>query len=239
MEPFAAVFELPAVKAQADRADAAIWRLRWTQAGIGTVVQWNQIRVIVMANLLWLYPATPAAAAWLHDQIPALGRQISDHFDDVVVITLNARPYAVRWSEEIWAYRIRHLVIAKGGADWSEHFKPKLDPALTQAIEQRIERGIRRDLAAWGQLPDDLHEPSPFLVLADPGRAFATPAIAAGNRSNKPIHVLVRDNVMVLSKLRIEGAIFVGQLTSLGYGRLLRIRGPKILSAGTRHRLPG
>lgn len=232
------LFSLPANPELAAR-DASDWRRSWVEAGIGTYDAWNAQRVVARHDRLWIIPSTPAAVAWLQGHLDAIAAVVANTAKDAVPMELRDRAVHVRAEKDrLTAYRFPRIVVAKGGGDWQPHFEKTLDPAIGQKIVRSIESALRRELTAWDRLPSYLSNNEPFLALADPGRAAVIPAIH-GDRSGhgRPVNLLVRLGLTVLSPLRIEGDLFAGPLASLGFGRLLRGEPPAALDRATQRNL--
>jgi len=225
------LFTLPAAWCSSNASNAPFWRSQWTAAGVGTLDDWNQVRVVAVRELLWIIAGKPAANAWLDANLDGIAGVVASTVQDAVPVEVRDRSVAVRASEDtLWAYRFPRIVLAKGNGDWSEHFQPSLSADLVAKMARTIEKGIRKELSVWSRLPFMLASQTPFLVVTQPGRPLIFPAIG-GDRSGhgKPVNVLARAHLTVLSPVRIEGDLFVGPLASLGYGRMLRTQPPESL----------
>ena len=212
--------------------DAGAWRSRWLTAGIGDQAAWNAQRVVATGDLLWVIAGSPDASAWLDRHTDAIAAQVADVAGDAVRLEARQRQVTLRFAKEgLWAYRIPRLVIEKGAGQWQPHFEVPLGQPLREKLSALISSGLRRELSTWGRLPHDIADPAtPLVAIANPGRAYITKAISADRSGHgKPVSVLGRSNVIVLSTLRVEGDLFVGPLASLGYGRLLRTTPPDTL----------
>lgn len=235
-----ALFTLPDPAVSGPPRPATDWRLRFVAAGIGALEpDWNRIRVVSLNTQLWLIPATPAAGEWLLAHLDAIAGAVADTAGVAVPLEVRDRAVAVRHQDDLlWAYRIPAYVVQKSPGDWSPHFEGELSPSLRDAMARKIERSLRKELDAWGALPAALAGDDPFLVVADPGRAAAVPAISAqSSHRAKPLSVLVRRYPLLLSYWRLEGELFAGPLASLGYGRLMRFSPPDMLDRYTQKAL--
>lgn len=234
-----ALFALPEAWVATHRMEPGDWRTRWVQGAAGSFDQWNRMRVVVARNLLWVIPATPDASAWLRDKLDAIAGIVAQTVNDAVPLQLRERQVTVRQDpDRLWAYRMPRFVADKSQRDWSEQFASPLDASVIDRMTRTIEASVRRELTAWGRLPEALSQEHPFLVIADPGRPVVIPAIQ-GNRSGhgKPVNILARSGLTLLSPFRMEGELFAGPLSSLGYGRLLRGSAPEMLDRRTQKAL--
>lgn len=236
-----ALFSLPGLWVSSHGLEASEWRTRWVGAGVGSLDDWNHLRVVVAREMLWIIASNPTANVWLMAHIDAIAGVVATTVNDAVPLQVRQRAIGVRTgTEELWAYRFPRLVVAKGSGDWTPHFAAIPDPGLLDGLARTIEKGIRRELQAWGRLPSMLDDPRPFLVLSQPGRPVVIPAITAQRSGHgKPVNVLARAHLTVLSPLRLEGEIFVGPLASLGYGRMVRTTAPDMLDRATQTALLG
>lgn len=230
------LFSLPSALTD---GDASEWRAAWVAAGIGDYEAWNAQRVVARGERLWIIPSNPVAIDWIMPRLDAIAAVVAARAGDVVPLEIRDRAVSVRAEpDRLHAYRFPRLVVAKGGGDWQPHFEDTLDPAIGDKIIRSVENALRRELTAWGRLPAFLANGERFLALSAPGRATVIPAVQ-GQRSGhgKPVHMLVRLNLSVLSPLRIEGDLFAGPLASLGFGRLLRGEAPAELDRATQRSL--
>lgn len=235
-----ALFSLPEPAISGRPRPAADWRQCFVDAGIGALdPDWNRVRTVSLPTSLWLIPGDPAAGEWLATHMDAIAGVVADTVGAAVPLELRDRAVGVRHQDDLlWAYRIPALVAQKTPGDWAPHFAPEIAPAVRDAMARKIERSLRKELSAWGKLPAALQNDDPFLVVAEPGRAAAVPAIAAERaHREKPMTVLVRRYTLLLSYWRFEGELFVGPLASLGYGRLQRIPPPDLLDRYTQKAL--
>lgn len=235
-----ALFTLPEPAVTGPPRPASDWRQRFVAAGIGVLEpDWNRVRVVSLTTTLWLIPADPAAGDWLASHMNAIAGVVADAVGAAVPLELRDRAVGVRYQDDLlWGYRIPVFVAQKSPGDWAPHFEPELTPALRDAMARKIERSLRKELHAWGKRPTPLGNDDPFMVIADPGRPAVVPAIAAERaRREKPMSVLVRRDLLLLSYWRLEGELFAGPLASLGYGRLLRVNPPDYLDRYTQKAL--
>jgi len=233
------LFSLPESWAAAHPMDASDWRTRWVAAGIGTFDQWNNLRVVAVRNLVWVISGSPAANEWLQNHLDAIAGEVAATVDDAVPLEVRERSIGVRKdADSLWAYRIPRFVACKGSTNWKPHFEPALDQALLDRMTRSIEASLRRELTAWGRLPEVLADGQPFMVISNPGRPVVIPAIHA-NRSGhgKSVSVLTRSAMVLMSPFRLEGEFFAGPLSSIGYGRLQRTSAPEMLDRRTQRAL--
>lgn len=228
----ALLFTLPPAIDAVQRVSASGWRDAFEAAGIGRRADWDAIRVLAIKDQLSLYAGTPDANRFLDEHLDAIAGCIADQVNAPCELHCTERQVGVRaGTETLWAYRIPRLVVEKKHGDWQPHFEALLSPDLKERILRRIEASLRRELNAWGRLPEALEDGQHFLALADPGRAIIVPAIEAGRSGGgKPVNVLLRKDVVVMCYWRFEGHLFVGPLASLGYGRVARGTPPEVLS---------
>lgn len=230
---FTALFTLRGSVGTETRRTEAHWRAAFVAAGIGTYPDWNQVRVVAVQQLLWLIAGSPAAGAWLNKHIDAIAGAVAGAEGGPVPLELRERAVGVRaGTDQLWAYRFPRLVVTKTSGDWGRQMTAPLPADEADRLAAMIQSGLRRELATWDRLPAKLADDNaPFLVVTDPGRAIPVAAIGS-NRSGhgRPVSVLVRRHVHVMSYWRLEGDLSVGPLASLGYGRLLRASAPDLLS---------
>lgn len=220
--------------------DASDWRKIWVASGIGTMDDWNRVRVCAGRDLLWVISGSPAANDWLAEHLDAIAGVVRDVVREVVSLRFRERNVGVRAGvDRLWAYRFKRLVLAKGSSgDWKSHFASPLAPELIAQLTQTIETGIRRELAVWGRLPDVLDEAPSFVVVSQVGRPIIFPGVHADRSGGgRPVNVLARAHLVALSPFRLEGEFFVGKLTALGHGRLLRTDAPELLDRPTQRAL--
>ncbi len=225
------LFALPEARPN-PRMDPSDWRAAWVAAGVGPNTDWNQVRVVAVGHLLWVIAGSPRANDWIDSNLDAIAGTVADVCAGPARMEMAYRHVGVRAGQgRLWAYRIPAIVLEKGGGDhWKEHLEVALSPEMSCAVLRKIEDGVRRELQAWGALPLAIIPDKPFFVMLHPGRGMIAPGIH-GDRSGhgKPVNVLLRKHVQLLSPLRIEGNVFAGALNSLGNGRLLRMQPPEML----------
>lgn len=218
--------------------DAAAWRARWVDAGVGGYEDWNHLRVVALRERLWVLPGSPAAVSWLEANLDGVAGVVADAAGEAVPLDWRTRQVGVRSSDDmLWSYRLPSFVVEKRAGAWGHHFEDPLSPELRAALCRKVEAALRHELAVWGRLPAVI-EQDPFLVVADPGRAAIVPAIGAARSGHgKPVSVLIRRGVQLLSYWRFEGEFLLGPLASLGHGRLLRAIAPDLLDGDTQDAL--
>lgn len=230
---------LPPAIDEAARLRASDWRSRFVDAGVGDYTAWNRVRISAIREQLWLVASEPDGNTFLETNLDGIAGVLAATCHGPVAMERIERAVGVRTgTEKLWAYRIPRYVAEKKAGDWSAHFAAQIDSALKAKLERRIEASIRRELAAWGRLPDVLDNDQPFLVIAQPGRAVPVPAIDASRSGHgKAVHVLVRSQVVLLSYWRLEGELFAGPLAALGYGRLTRTNAPDAIDRALQREL--
>lgn len=234
-----ALFTLPPAIDAARHPESPEWRTAWIKAGIGTVSDWNQMRVVAVKELLWIIAGSPTANHWLESNIDAIAGVVADTAGAAVPLVLRQRAVGVRASSDrISCYRLPRLVVAKQEDDWKPHLAPDVAPDVLARTLRKVERDLRAELATWGRLPPVLDNATPFLMIHQPGRAVPISAIrAASSGHGRPVSVLARCHMTLLSNWRIEGDLFVGHLKSLGFGRILRTAAPEVLAPQTQLQL--
>lgn len=220
----------PAIDAVA-RPTASDWRNTFEDAGIGVRADWNDIRMDAGKHKLNLYSANQRGSRFLESNLDSVAGCVADALKAPVPFELADRMIGVyAGTDRLWAYRVPCLVVEKSGGGWQAHYEAELAADIKAKMVRIVEDSIRRELSGWGVLPDALRD-GPFLALADPGRPVIFPAIAAPRSGHgAAVNVLARRDVKLMSYWRFEGRLFVGRLTSLGYGRVDRTPPPELLS---------
>lgn len=218
---------------------AATWRARWVTRGIGTYEEWNHLRVLPLRDRLLITAGTPLANDWLMEHLDGIAGTVSDEIGQPVPLELQERAVGVRISDDrLWGYRLPEVVVSKSASDWAPHFSADLSKELRDSMARRFERSLRNELNAWGRLPDELDNDEPFLVVSQTGAAHGIPAINPERSGHgKPVSVLARRHVMLLSYWRFEGELYLGPLASLGYGRMIRCQPSDLLDRYTQKAL--
>lgn len=228
------LFALPENR-PAPRMDASDWRAAFVVADVGQMEDWNKLRVVAVQHMLWVIAGSTQANEWIDLNLDAIAGVVADVCAGPAALEVAFRHVGVRaGGGRLWAYRIPSMVVDKGGGEWKEHINPPLSEPLVAKLKLKIESSVRRELAIWDALPLALAPDKPFFVVTDPGRGMIVPGIHADRSGHgKPVNVLLRRHVRVLSPLRIDGNIFAGALNSLGHGRLLRTQAPEIIERAT------
>lgn len=236
-----AVFSLPESTGEGAKVPvpSATWRSRWVTAGVGTYDDWNRMRVVSLRDRLMLVAGVPAANDWLMTHIDRIAGVVSDQVGAAVPLDLQERAVGVRWSDDrLWGYRFPEVVVSKSATDWGPHFSPDLSAELRDALARKMERSLRSELKSWGRLSDELDNDDPFFIVSQPGIAHGNPAIAPERSGHgKPVSVLARRHMMLLSYWRFEGELFLGPLASLGFGRMIRCQPSELLDRYTQKAL--
>ena len=193
---------------------SAEWRQRIREEVEGAGIEPGQIAVFKSSTALNVVSRTTQASQMLADGAIEVMRLVADAAEKMLSVTMKDLTPAATSTGYRWLYEVPRWVVAHKG-DWSCWSNPELAQPQLEAMKLRMERDLSAQLQAW--LAD---QPPLNLCIETPGRPmFLRDAIHNGP---KPSPAMARLDVRFSSSKRLEGALFVGALQSLGYGRIYR-----------------
>lgn len=154
----------------------------------------------------------PAAGEWMLLNMRAMLEAIAEVCGaplavEPTVYTPEVRPVGR------WLYEVPRLIVARSGrkAEWAPWRQEKLGDTERQALTEMIFEGLRHEFDAWGIPYGALGK----MFLVDEGR----PMVIAPTEGPR---VLARLGVKFVADGALDGDLFIGKLTALGYGWIRR-----------------
>jgi hypothetical protein len=199
------------------------WRHHFISSALGTQSDWDRVAIIQSGTALSFLARQPEANDWIQAQSADLVRSVANKIGRVAPFEYQDIEVSMRPDESVamWTYRIPKLVVAKERAAWDRLKSQALDDQAAEEIRARIARDLNAYLVRWGAM--DATAPAVQVTLVDAGRPMPITAITAERSGHgRHISVLARLDVVFKTDWRIQGAIQVGMLPGLGFGRAFR-----------------
>lgn len=171
-----------------------------------------KMAVVQSDRALSIYPQTPEQSELVKTRAIGLMQAVANVAGELLEVEHKCVTPRISSDADAWLHRIPKITVCtKKTKDWAPWRAEKLTDDLKEQLTQAISDGITASLAPWGNCAI-----LGKIILVDEGRPMVI-SHATGPR------MLVRLGVKFITKWSVEGAIFVGEHTYLGNGRVMRL----------------
>lgn len=198
-----------------NRLDSYSLRQHLKQALSATPLDLMQISVKQSDNSIGLIARNPATAAAMTTHMGAIMAAVAGIGGQLIPVDLRDGPVHVASSPRT-LYTIPRLVVAKAKgpkSDWSAWKNDSLGDEQQAELLRLIQAGIESELDTWG-----VKWSANDIVIVDAGKPMP---IGSVNGTEGP-RGMARLGVRFIAPMHIEGQLFVGHHTLLGYGLIKR-----------------